>query len=43
MGGYRIKLPPGELTAAFLSVQLDEANVITKKRLDIWKKYYEIF
>ena len=34
---------PGELTAAFLSAQLDEANNITKRRLDIWKKYHEIF
>ena len=34
---------PGELTAAFLSAQLDEANDITKRRLDVWKKYHEIF
>jgi dTDP-4-amino-4,6-dideoxygalactose transaminase len=34
---------PGELTAAFLSAQLDEADDITKRRLDIWKKYHEIF
>ena len=34
---------PGELTAAFLSAQLDEANFITKSRLDVWKKYHEIF
>jgi dTDP-4-amino-4,6-dideoxygalactose transaminase len=34
---------PGELTASFLSAQLDEAIVITKKRLDVWEKYHEIF
>ena len=34
---------PGELTAAFLSAQLEEANVITKNRLEVWKKYHEIF
>jgi dTDP-4-amino-4,6-dideoxygalactose transaminase len=34
---------PGELTAAFLSAQLEAAIDITKRRLDIWKKYHEIF
>jgi dTDP-4-amino-4,6-dideoxygalactose transaminase len=34
---------PGELTAAFLSAQLNEAVNITKRRLGVWKKYHEIF
>jgi dTDP-4-amino-4,6-dideoxygalactose transaminase len=34
---------PGELTAAFLAAQLEEAENITKKRLSIWNKYHEIF
>ena len=34
---------PGELSAAFLSAQLDEAADITKRRLDVWKKYHENF
>ena len=34
---------PGELTAAFLAAQLDSAEEITRKRLDIWHKYHEIF
>jgi dTDP-4-amino-4,6-dideoxygalactose transaminase len=34
---------PGELTAAFLAAQLEHAVEITKKRLDIWNKYHEIF
>jgi len=34
---------PGELTAAFLAGQLEHAEEITQKRLDIWNKYHEIF
>jgi dTDP-4-amino-4,6-dideoxygalactose transaminase len=34
---------PGELTAAFLAAQLECAEEISQKRLDIWKKYHEIF
>ena len=34
---------PGELTAAFLSAQLEEAANITKKRLKVWGKYHEVF
>jgi len=34
---------PGELTAAFLSAQLECAEEITQKRLNIWNKYHEIF
>ena len=34
---------PGELTAAFLSAQLKEAENITKERLNIWNAYHEIF
>ena len=34
---------PGELTAAFLAGQLEHAEEITQKRLDIWDKYHEIF
>ena len=34
---------PGELTAAFLSAQLEHAEEITQKRLAVWNKYHEIF
>lgn len=34
---------PGELTAAFLWAQLEEAQVITAKRLASWKHYHEAF
>ena len=34
---------PGELSAAFLAAQLEHAEEITQKRLDIWNKYHEIF
>jgi dTDP-4-amino-4,6-dideoxygalactose transaminase len=34
---------PGELTAAFLAAQLEHAEEITQKRLDIWNTYHEIF
>jgi dTDP-4-amino-4,6-dideoxygalactose transaminase len=34
---------PGEVTAAFLATQLECAEEITQKRLDIWKKYHEFF
>ncbi len=34
---------PGELTAAFLAAQLENAEDITQKRLDIWNKYHNIF
>lgn len=33
---------PGELIAAFLWAQLEEAKIITKKRLDIWKNYHQL-
>lgn len=33
---------PGELTAAFLWAQLEEADQITKTRLVSWKRYYEL-
>lgn len=32
---------PGEVIAAFLCAQLDDAQAITKKRLDIWQRYHE--
>lgn len=32
---------PGELTAAFLWAQLEEAHSITKKRLQIWSRYHD--
>ena len=32
---------PGELVAAFLWAQLQEANDITEKRLDIWARYHD--
>jgi dTDP-4-amino-4,6-dideoxygalactose transaminase len=31
---------PGELTAAFLWAQLEEAERITRERLDIWSRYH---
>jgi dTDP-4-amino-4,6-dideoxygalactose transaminase len=31
---------PGEITAAFLYAQLEEADKITQKRLDIWQQYH---
>jgi dTDP-4-amino-4,6-dideoxygalactose transaminase len=34
---------PGELTAAFLWAQFEEAGNITRRRLDIWKRYHEGF
>lgn len=32
---------PGEVIAAFLWAQMEEAESITLRRLDIWKKYHE--
>jgi dTDP-4-amino-4,6-dideoxygalactose transaminase len=32
---------PGEVIAAFLWAQMEEADVITKKRKTIWKQYHE--
>jgi dTDP-4-amino-4,6-dideoxygalactose transaminase len=34
---------PSEVTAAFLAAQLDKANDITKRRLDVWEKYHKMF
>lgn len=31
---------PGEITAAFLSAQMDEADTITARRLAIWDRYH---
>jgi dTDP-4-amino-4,6-dideoxygalactose transaminase len=31
---------PGEIVAAFLAAQLDEANEITRRRLAIWDRYH---
>lgn len=31
---------PGEITAAFLSAQLDQADAITQRRLALWQRYY---
>ena len=33
---------PGELIAAFLSAQLEEADRITRERLSIWSRYHEL-
>jgi len=33
---------PGELTAAFLLAQLEEADRITSERLEAWKRYHEL-
>ncbi len=32
---------PGEMMAAFLLAQFEQARELTKKRLNIWKKYYK--
>jgi len=34
---------PGEIVAAFLWAQMEEADAITKRRLDIWARYHEAF
>ncbi len=34
---------PGELIAAFLLAQLEEATEITRRRLDVWQQYHEGF
>jgi dTDP-4-amino-4,6-dideoxygalactose transaminase len=34
---------PGEVIAAFLWAQMEEAESITQKRLDIWQKYHQAF
>ncbi len=34
---------PGEITAAFLWAQMEEAKVITQKRLAIWHQYHSAF
>lgn len=34
---------PGEIIAAFLWAQMEEADAITKRRLDIWADYHESF
>lgn len=33
---------PGEITAAFLYAQLEEAQKITNMRLELWQKYHEL-
>lgn len=34
---------PGEITAAFLWAQMEEADAITRRRLDIWANYHQWF
>ena len=34
---------PGELIAAFLYAQLEEAEAITRRRRDLWDRYHEAF
>jgi dTDP-4-amino-4,6-dideoxygalactose transaminase len=34
---------PGEIIAAFLWAQMEEADAITRRRLDIWARYHEAF
>ena len=34
---------PGEILAAFLWAQMEEAEAITKRRLDIWRTYHQWF
>ena len=33
---------PGELIAAFLWAQLEEAEQITRRRLDLWERYHQL-
>ncbi len=33
---------PGEVTAAFLLAQLDAADDITRRRLDLWSRYHDL-
>ena len=32
---------PGEITAAFLTAQIEEAEAITRRRLDLWEIYHQ--
>lgn len=34
---------PGEIVAAFLAAQMDHADMITNRRLDIWHRYHAAF
>lgn len=34
---------PGEITAAFLWAQMQEADAITSQRVDIWNRYHDAF
>jgi len=34
---------PGEIIAAFLWAQMEEADAITRRRLDLWSRYHEAF
>lgn len=34
---------PGEITAAFLWAQMEAANEITKRRLDVWNQFHRAF
>lgn len=34
---------PGELIAAFLFAQMEEADQITRRRLDVWEQYHSAF
>ena len=34
---------PGEIVAAFLLAQMDEADAITRRRLDMWSTYHQWF
>ncbi|MEO8571836.1 MAG: DegT/DnrJ/EryC1/StrS family aminotransferase, partial [Chloroflexota bacterium] len=34
---------PGEIIAAFLWAQMEEADAITRRRLDIWDRYHAAF
>jgi dTDP-4-amino-4,6-dideoxygalactose transaminase len=34
---------PGEIVAAFLWAQMEEADTITRRRLDIWNTYHQAF
>jgi len=34
---------PGEIVAAFLWAQLEQADVITERRLELWQRYHDAF
>ncbi len=42
LGRSRFVLPAGEIIAAFLWAQMEEADAITARRLEIWDRYHAV-